>query len=418
MRSLLTLVAVALIAAACGVPETTATTTTQAGPETTSGDSGLQELAEARQRWSDSALDTYRFEFEDDCGECDPFMRRPREVVVWDGEATALHHPTVEALFRQVESAIQDGETVEVSYHPESGHPTEISIDMEARAYDGGTHLLVRDLEPGLPGDDVSLAALEDARSLWDRNRPAAYEFRTSIGCDCPLAGSIWAHVEGERIIDWTVVFDDGTGASVSAITVDQMFDDLHLMLSSAEGVVDSGVRFTGSAEYDSDLGYPRWVGLDIEIVDPTSELAYLPPRLVFSVEEVVPIEATGQSAEPSDLRHARALWEEAGYTDYEYQLTVHDIVEASFSDPYTVTVRDGEVESITSSGQPVSVIEAPALPVDGLFDLIDAQIEQGAIVDALYHEGLGYPVLLIVQDKGASEVSVTISIHELAPLS
>ena len=407
--------AVALIVIACGIPASEVATTTPAPPETVSASTALDEYTAARQRWSAAGLFSYRFKFENDCGECDPSQRVARQVVVWDNEATTLQQATVESLFSQVEAAIRDGRDVVVAYHPEFGHPTDISIDMEAREYDGGTHLLIRDLTPGLPGDEVSLAALEDARRLWENQRPPAYEFRNAIGCDCPLAGTILTQVSDGLIVDWEVEFDDGAGASISPITIDDMFEDLTRMFSSADGVVEDGIRFTGSAAYDPEFGYPVWVGLDIEVLDPDSELAFLPPRLVFSVEAFRRIEPVDSSPSPPDVQAARPRWVEADHASYEYQLTAHDIKNATFSETYTITVEDGAVIAVEYRGQPAGDVEVvPTLTIEGLFYLVEEQIAGGADVEGLYHESLGYPVFLVIREPNSSEISLAISIDAL----
>jgi hypothetical protein len=381
-------------------PEATATTLVEEGP--------TDALAAARERWAEVGLDTYRFTIEDDCGECDPEAHGPRQVVVWDAETSAGAQPTVDGLFTQIEAAITERRDVEVAYHPNLGHPVEIWIDKGARAHDGGTHLLVRDLQPGLPGDQVSLDRLDQARLLWEREGPGSYEFRVAIGCDCPLAGTIWERVEAGRIADWRVEFDDGVGGDVSPITIDQMFSDLVLMLSAAEGVVTGGARFTGSADYHPELGYPVWVGLDIEVLEPGSELSELPPRLVFSIDHLVAVDEPEDDSD--DLTTARERWEAAGVDDYRYQLTVHDIVEASFSEPYLITVAGGEVAAV-EPGDPG--LDFP-LTIDGLFDFAGEAGASDTVVDGLYDQTLGYPVFLVVRDAGSTQTTLLISIQDL----
>jgi hypothetical protein len=379
--------------------ETTATTLAEEGP----GDA----LAAARERWAEAGLDTYRFTIEDDCGECDPEAHGPRQVVVWDAETSAGAQPTVDGLFTQIESAISERRDVEVAYHSNLGHPVEIWIDREARAYDGGTHLLVRDLQPGLPGDQVSLDRLDQARLLWGREGPGSYEFRVAIGCDCSLAGTSWVRVEAGRIADWRVEFDDGVGGDMSPITIDQMFSDLDLMLSSTEGVVTGGARFTGSADYHPELGYPVWVGLDIEVLESGSELSELPPRLVFSIDHLVAVDDPEDDSD--DLTMARDRWEAAGVDDYRYQLIVHDIKEASFAKLYLVTVAGGEVAAV-EPGDPD--LDFP-LTIDGLFDLAEAAAS-GAVVRGLYDDTLGYPMFLVVRDAGSAQTTLLISVQDL----
>ncbi len=281
-----------LVVAACG--NGTATVGSTSAPESAESMSAgpAAELAAARLLWDEAGIATYRFQFRDDCGECDPDQRLPRPMVVWDGEASTPRDETVESLFDRVERAIADGRSVEVTYHPELGYPTDIAIDMEARAYDGGTHWTAVDLEPGLPGDDVSLADLREAQDVWDSQRPDVYEFLTAVACDCPAAGTLWTQVAGLHVVDWRVEFDDVTGRQLSPITVDDMFADLAWLFSSAEGIEDSGVRLTGSASYHPEMGYPEWIGVDVEVLDPHSEYADLGPRVVFSVHNLRPLQS------------------------------------------------------------------------------------------------------------------------------
>ncbi len=405
--------ALSLLLIACGAPGSL-TTPTSAPRETTPAEPG-EELASARERWSQAGLASYRFQFEDDCGECDPSMRLPTDVVVWEGDATPLRQPTIETLFDHIGVAIGEGREVEVSYDQELGHPTEISIDMADRAFDGGTHWIIRSLEPGLPGEDVSLAGLEAALAIWKTKRPAAYEFRTSIDCDCSLAGTIWTKVEGTGILDWKVEFEDGAGGDISPITVDDMFSDLAGMLSSSEGIVEEGVRFTGSAKYDPELGYPVWIGLDIEVLDPGSQLAFLPPRLVFSVYDFLEVNTAESSQPGSDFESARKRWAASGIEDYQYQLTVHDIEEARISEPYVITVEAGVTVSVEQGGRPVDDPDLAAT-IDDLFDEIAPHIDSGSVVEGLYHDELGYPVLIAVRQSDRSADVRVISIDELIP--
>lgn len=403
-----------LLLASCGAADSGASTSIDTSTSAPASDPNVEELESARQRWTAAALGSYSFVYQDDCGECDPIYRLPRKGVVWESEPAVASQPTIEGLFSQIETAIQDGRSVDVTYHPELGHPEEISIDMHTRPVDGGTHLLVDELTAGLPGEVISLDALTGARARWDENRPSSYEFVTAIGCDCRLAGEIWARVENRRLLDWRVTFDDGEGDDISAITVDDMFDDLTRMLSSADGVVEEGVRFSGSAEYHPDLGYPIWVGLDIEILDPESELAYLPPRLVFAVQHLEPTE--GAQSTDTALDDARQKWRAAELGDYEYELTIHDISQASFSDPYLVTVSGGAVTRVEQDGQTIEEVEAPTLAVEELFDLIQTESDKGLTVDVLYHQVLGYPVFLAMREAGPVETSLAISISGLEP--
>ena len=331
-----------LVVSACGGAGIGTPTTPPTAPPTTIRPADPRsQLEEARLRWSEAAPDTYWYQLVDDCGECDPSSRLPQTNVIWSGEPTGSRHRSIGSLFDDIEIAIEQGRTVEVIYDTDLGHPVDIWFDMQDRAFDGGYHVLIEDLTEGLPGDEMAGDRLEQARNLWESTRPEAYEFYTSIHCDCEIAGTIWTRIEGDRIVDWSVEFGDEPETRISPISIDTMFEDLEEMTSLAEGVVEEGIRFTGSAAYDSQYGFPVWVGLDIEVLDPDSELAELPPRLVFSIEDFTPVEVSEPGEALTDLEGAQALWESAGPSDYRYEMTLHDIENASFTDPITVTVSN-----------------------------------------------------------------------------
>lgn len=418
MRFTGTIAALALVVASCGAPQIGTPTTPDTAPTTTvPPDDPGADLDAARQLWRESGLDTYWYRLIDDCGECDPSSRLPRTVVVWSGEATGTNQKTIESMFEEIEVAIEQGRTVEVLYDPDLGHPTDIGFDMEDRAFDGGYHLLVEDLVTGLPGDGMASEHLEEARELWESTKPEAYEFYMSIHCDCELAGTIWTRVEGDRIADWSVELSAEPDTQISPITVDIMFDDLAEMMSLAEGIVEEGVRFTGSAAYDPQYGFPMWVGLDIEILDPTSELAELPPRLVFMIEDFTPVEPSDGLESLDELEKARAVWAVAGLSDYRYDMTLHDIENASFTDPYTVTVAGGVVVRVESKGRVVDDVPAPVLSIDMVFDLLVRWIADGITVDALFHSKLGYPVFVAARDSRIPDFVQSFSIDRLTPL-
>lgn len=409
MRS--ALIVALLLVVACAEPasvETTTSSSSTTAPTTTTTsvptDDATAALNAARARWDAAASDTYHFTFFDDCGECMP--ENPRLITVWDGNVYDGRGQgiDIDSMFQVIESAIADGRTVEASYDPELGYPTDLWIDQEARAYDGGTHLLISDLRSGLPGQDVALADLEAALDLWETSRPEGYEFRTDIVCGCPFEVTTWTVVDGDRIVDWVV--ERGT-ADVAPITIDALFSDLRDLIAEGE-VVEGGARITGSATYDPTLGYPIWVGLDIEVLDPDSELGGLPPRLVFSVRDFAEREG-GDAA----LETAVRRWADVGPASYSYELTIHDVEEGSFSEPYVVEVSFGTLTSVTQNGEAVHPDNLPAYEIDELFGLIEQWQNVGYVVDVLFDQRLGHPVLVTV----ATETEVFVfSIDALRP--
>lgn len=265
---------IAIVVVACGgtVGGPATSPTSAAVTPSTMSDPGVA-FAEARGKWGASGLVTYHFEFEDDCGECMP--TEPRVVAVEEGKPGTAADPTVESLFETIASAMDTGSSVEVSYHPELGYPTDIWIDREARAYDGGTHWLIRDLKPGLP------------------EPPPSSDHETAVS---------------------------------------------------------------------------KWAG--------------------------------------------------AGYADYRYDLVTHDIIEASFSERYTVTVRDGLVVEVQFQGPAGEAEDIPEMTIEAVFSLIEGEKEAGSIVDVLYHSVDGHPVFVSVRPPDeTAPPSMVFSIHDLTPL-
>ncbi len=414
MKSPVLLLIAALLVGACGTPATVEPTTTAPVPPPDDL-SPSQELEAARQRWAAAGLVDYHFVYEDDCGECDPTYGAPRTVTVWDGEVhdPALLAPSVDAAFDQIAAAIDAGLEVEAIYDPELGYPTDLWIDREARAYDGGTHWIFADVQSGLPGSAGEVSTMEEAWDLWNERRPEAYEFRATILCDCEAEARLWIQVSGDAVTSWRVEQSPQGSNGVSPITIDQMFADLAELVGAGGVLEEDGIRLSGSAQYHPTLGYPQWFGLDIEVVDSESIFGGLPPRLVFIVSDLTPI-TPAEIGSDSDLDEARARWEAVGPASYTYELTVHDVVSGEFSDGYVVEVVDGSIQEVAQNGIPIEYVEIPAATIDDLFDEIELAIEEGSEVDVLYHDQLAYPVLVTVTSSAGS--MTVISIANLTP--
>lgn len=411
MRRLTVLIGLALVLAACGGPfadDATQTTSVLAPPatEVTEPAPDLDdELGAARAKWAAAGLDSYRYEFLDDCGECD--QQPPGEIVVWDGDVLdpIRRAPSVEDAFAVIDSSLAAGQSVEVTYHPELGYPTDLWIDRESRAFDGGIHWVLADVTEGLPGDEATLSDLQAARMIWERSGILAYEFRASFLCDCEVEGSVWTRVEDGLVTDWSEVYLRETDTTVTPITIRQLFEDLEEMIGGSDAFVDSGISVTGSASYDPDHGYPVWIGLDIEVLDPQAEAAALAPKLVVVISDFAPI-AIDDAA--SELNAARSRWANAGLSTYTFQITSHDVDEASFSDPYFVVVRDGQVTEITQNGEPSELGED--VTVEGVFAMIDGLTADGVNMEVLYHAELGYPVLVLFTALDGASTGFSIS--------
>jgi hypothetical protein len=369
---------------------------------------GYAALDEARGKWAAVGFDSYHYEFENDCGECGPLLSAPREVVVWDADRfdPVRSSPSVEQMFDEIEAALDEGLNTDVVYDEELGYPVEVDIDGDSRPVDGGIRWLVHTLEPGLPGDDVSLSDISAAEQLWKAKRPDAYEYTLTVWCDCPLNGSVVTRIDGDRIVSYDILYDESLGGSITPIAVDDMFSDLEDLMASVGGVVEDGIRFTGSARFDPLLGYPVWVGLDIEVLRDDPVLEELPTRLVVTMTDLRPIDvdrAAGQ-VELSALEEAVGRWAAAGVDTYSYELTIHAMATADYTGPFAVEIIDGEIVSVTRDGSPVSPEVAAGYRVEQIFDMIREAIAGDVEVAVLYNQVLGYPVLVQI-DLGAIAV-------------
>ena len=421
VRATATFVSAAVLLAACGSGQlgsgtsttgsvSTAPTTIPTTTTTALSASDVDQLTAAMARWRDAHPETYRYSFTDDCGECD--QRPQRQIVVWDSRVIdpERQEPSIERAFTMIGDALAAGRPVEVTYHEELGYPTDLFIDPAARAYDGGTHWLFSDLSEGLPGSETSTDTLEDARATWIDADIDSYEFRAHVLCDCEIESSVWVRVERGRVVDWRSDQASRGDLFVSPFTIDMLFDDVAGLIGSPGGSGESGVRSTGSALYDEQLGYPLWVGLDLEIIDPTPELEALPPRLVLVVTGFERVATDDRS----ELQRATATWTAAGLEDYSYRLSFHDIEAATFSDPLKIVVSDGAVTSTTLEGEPTEIEGPTPAPIEAYFDLIDRWTVAGSQVAVIYHSEFGYPVLVIANHPDGS--SIAFSISDLTP--
>jgi hypothetical protein len=426
MRILAALVfAAALALAGCSASSDPVTTTSVATTIAAPGEGEAVRLAldDARQRWAQAGLATYRYTFQDDCAECDPAERAPRDVVVWEGEEfdPGAQSPSVEEMFTEIEAALDAGLTVEARFDPQSGHPTEVAIDLESRPVDGGTRWMVTELQPGLPGDEVSVAVVAEAQQAWLASRPEAYEYTLSVFCDCPFEGSLTTRIHGEKVVSHQIHYDELSGGSVTPIAIDNMFADLAELMSSVEGVIEDGIQFTGSARFHPDLGYPVWVGVDLTVLRADPIFADLPERLVMTITDLRPIEVPVPEY-PTDafaaLADAEQRWQESGIRAYTYELAFHNIRNADFTGPFTVAVEDGAVVSVhDAAGTEVSPERAAGATVEEMFREIEGYLEQGLETSVTYHEVWGHPVLAMLDlDALAVDAGVAFSVSRLVP--
>jgi hypothetical protein len=387
------------------VPVTTPGATNPNTVTTRQVDAGIEALERARARWATAGLETYSYRFVDDCGECEQLPMRL--AVVWSG---AVQDPlgravSVEEAFALIERALERGADVDVTYDEALGYPTDLWIDREARAYDGGTHLLFSDLEAGLPGEPASLEAHREARARWEAAGLTSYEYSSAVVCDCAYQVSMRTRVVDGLVTDFDTRTPEPTDITFSPLTIAQMFDDVEAFLSG-EDFPDEGIRVTGSAHYDDEYGYPTWIGLDIEVIDAEAAAeAGLPPRLVLTVSDLERL-----NPDPGgDLSAARAKWVAAGLDTYTFDIEFHDVVTADYSETLTVRVESGIIVSVSEDGTEYLPGDVEVPTVDELFDALGSWQLSGREFDAIYDSELGYPAVVVVTDDPEGTMSIRI---------
>ena len=266
--------AIGLLAGACGGtgsttvagPETTPNPTTQPeatptpAPTPTSvevDEIGLVELEAARTRWAADGSANYAYTVTESC-ECDDEARGPRRVTVAAGEATATYFgqpstiagQTAEQLFDMIEASIRRGVQNSVLYDETTGLPTEILLDVEALAVDGGLSMQLA----SFVSYDQLRADLADARGRWDAAGIRRYVVTYQEVCFCPQT------VVSVTVEDGVIQDSEATGDwadQVQALRVEDMFDTI-------ERAIDDGV-FSISVSYDPETGHPVDYFIDVE---------------------------------------------------------------------------------------------------------------------------------------------------------
>ncbi len=119
-------------------------------------------------------------------------------------------------------------------------------------------------------------------------------------------------------------------------------------------------------------------------------------------------------------LENQRARWQEQGILDYEFQYRERCDCGSSPLRQARVEVRNGQVVSISETGQPAGAEPLSSFPtIEGLFDRIDAAIrDEAAALSVTYDAQMGYPrVIIIDYDYGADHDEVTIDATDLTVL-
>ena len=272
------------------LPTPADTPTPTPGPQDDS-DGNTEALREAqadldkhRALWTSGRADAYSFILEPICF-CPQDLLDPVTVLVVDGIVVSVtyvksgeapdhdgygRYVTIDDLFDTIQEAI-DGKASEitVTYHPESGYPTDARIDYDARMTDEEYIFTTSEYTPGAPVPDDQTDALGKAqveldkhRAVWMSNRANSYSYVLTPICFCPVSFvvPVAIRVENETVTSVTFVETgkapehDGFGRYV---TIDELFDTIQEAIDRKASEI--------TVTYDPEIGYPTEARIDYD---------------------------------------------------------------------------------------------------------------------------------------------------------
>ena len=268
---------------------------------------------------------------------------------------------------------------------------------------------------------DVELAreTLASARERWRDNGSADYSYHATYEChwcgyhDQPLEVTVRndavysvVHVETGTWLNRDAYFPyNGPFA-----TIDDLLDEIGNLLWPPSPAYWLGVG------YHPALGYPTGIGSDVKynIIDDEAGVILTNYKPISPDAPPAPT-PTPAHEDLAELARARALWESKGSEDYTIEVARAGIEYESFS----VTVRDGELSSITSVGEvdgrphgarvtSREVCGFRCTPtIEGLFEQIERRIgfsRPSWVVHATYDSNYGYPTEVAWGNPGGRE--------------
>ena len=235
-----------------------------------------------------------------------------------------------------------------------------------------------------LGGDPQAvLEALARARAAWAEQGYGAGDYIMTVffaAVDDPDDAADLCGLFG----DWLVLVADGSVDSVvdrfSGCEVDvasAMFAGVPLTIDDMFDYIEANPAAV-AVEFEPELGWPRSIdgsGVSLSIF----------------VQDVRPGLPAGPDEIFAALSAQVAVWEAAQISDYPITLRRSCFCGQPLNDPYTVTVRSGEVVGVERNGSTIDLEDFLPSTVGDLF----AAIESLAFADRLtveYHPDFGYP--------------------------
>jgi hypothetical protein len=410
MRTSAMLVAAAMLLAACGTPAPSPTTLpgdpdpTPTSPTTVAGDptpvGALEALERAQATWAAQAPADYTVL--KTCSGC-----ADETVAVRSGEVVSLGSQqilTIERVFEQIESAIRDGATVQVTYDDDLGYPTALTIDLD-RDDVAEVDLQYTDLE-AMP-IVTTLEELLEARDKWEALRLDDYRYLFKADCTCSEEGTFEVTVRDGRVVE-ELPLDDAARRSrqLSPGTLDAAFDDLEDWFTDSSDLIEDGILEV-DVRMDPQFGYPRWFRVVAEGLDDDGPLAdrfeiIVTTDLIGPVDEV---ENTTDAGDLDALEGAYGRWLSAGLTDYRYEITYHCRCPEAGRGPFEVTIRSGQFWSSVAPPDEGfrDAVLFDAMTIEQVFDVIEEAIRAGTDVEVRYDTATGQPLDVVIDPEAVA---------------
>jgi hypothetical protein len=350
----------ALVAIACGTDGAGSSPTATVGP--TQGDpppavlpvdqgTDSTQLALARARWAALDILDYDVTMSLQCF-CPLGVSTMVDLKVRDGVITKGVRPagsdinddivierfrTVEGLFDFVADAIErEAHSIAAIYHPEYGYPESVFVDFVSNIADEENGFTIEKITAPAFGNTAA-DELAAARGLWLEADLRNYSFTLRQLCFCPpeITEPVLIEVRNGEI---EAVSRPGSHSPLDPPSVDDW-----VAVEGLFDLVQSAIDRDGDVievEYHPEFGYPMSAFLDYE-QGPSDE------ELKFEVSGLTRSDGFSGDGSEADLVAARALWQEAAFSDYDFVFEWQCFCPLSYHGPFEIEVRTGAIASV-----------------------------------------------------------------------
>lgn len=263
---------------------------------------------------------------------------------------------------------------------------------VDAGQDDGGGDVAAATTTTTETSDGADFPELSAARATWEEIGLRNYTYTFTRVCECSVEdqGPFRVFVVDGQVdrVEWF-----GTEVDDPARTIPEMF-------SAVSETIAADLKV--SVTFDELTGHPVQLYLDTDAM--ASDAGDGIDITSFSSTDLL----------SADLQSAKAQWDAAGITDYDFTYRVQCFCPETIR---RVTVRDGEVVEVVDEAE--SFEGWPGLTIDDLFDELETAIEAPAFtIDVTYDEGYGFPSdYFIDEEQNMADEEHGIVVTEFKPL-